>query len=148
MKIELIEQDREQFMELLLLGDEQESMVRRYLGEGEMFALYDGGLRAVSIVVELNDRECELKNIAVCEHSQNRGYGKAMINYISDYYSNRYDVMLVGTGENPSTVGFYESCGFRYSHRLKNFFTENYDHPIFENGVQLVDMLYLRKELI
>lgn len=41
----------------------------------------------------------------------------------------------------------YERCGFVRSHRIENFFVENYDHPIFEDGVQLVDMVYLKKPL-
>lgn len=32
--------------------------------------------------------------------------------------------------------------------RIKNFFTDNYDHPIFECGVQLIDMVYLEKNLL
>ena len=45
------------------------------------------------------------------------------------------------------TIPFYEKCGFVRSHYIKNFFTDNYDHPIFECGVQLVDMVYLRQML-
>lgn len=55
--------------------------------------------------------------------------------------------MLVGTGETPSILTFYESCEFEKSHSIKNFFTDNYDHPIFEEGIQLIDMVYLKKEL-
>ena len=33
------------------------------------------------------------------------------------------------------------------SHVVRNFFTEHYDHPIFECGRQLVDMVYLKMEL-
>ena len=29
----------------------------------------------------------------------------------------------------------------------KNFFTEYYDHPIYEAGVLLKDMVYLRKKM-
>ena len=29
----------------------------------------------------------------------------------------------------------------------RNFFTDHYDHPIYECGVQLVDMVYLQREL-
>ena len=43
--------------------------------------------------------------------------------------------------------GFYERCGFVQHHRVKNFFIEHYDHPIWEGGVQLTDMIYLRKKL-
>lgn len=55
--------------------------------------------------------------------------------------------MLVGTGETPTILSFYESCGFEKSHHIKNFFTDNYDHLMFEEGVQLIDMIYLKKEL-
>ncbi len=55
--------------------------------------------------------------------------------------------MLVGTGETPAILSFYESCGFEKSHRVKNFFTDNYDHPMFEGDIQLVDMIYLKKDL-
>ena len=29
-------------------------------------------------------------------------------------------------------VSFHESCGFENVYRIKNFFTDNYDHPMFE----------------
>ena len=55
--------------------------------------------------------------------------------------------MLVGTGEIPWILSFYESCGFEKSHRIKNFFTDNYEQPMFEEGIQLVDMIYLKTDL-
>jgi putative acetyltransferase len=55
--------------------------------------------------------------------------------------------MLVGTGDVPSSRSFYEHCGFAISHRIKNFFTDNYDHPMYEDDMQLVDMIYLKKTL-
>lgn len=55
--------------------------------------------------------------------------------------------MIVGTGDVPRTVGFYRSCGFEYSHRMEDFFTENYDHPIIEEGVLLKDKIYLKQEI-
>ena len=38
-------------------------------------------------------------------------------------------------------------CGFVRSHSIPHFFTDNYDHPIYEDGVQLVDMVYLQRPL-
>ena len=52
-------------MELLLLADEQESMIDRYLDRGEMFVLEDNGVKAVCVVTDEGDGVCELKNIAV-----------------------------------------------------------------------------------
>lgn len=45
------------------------------------------------------------------------------------------------------TIPFYEKCGFVRSHSIKDFFTDNYDHPIYEAGIQLVDMIYLQKNI-
>ena len=45
-----------------------------------------------------------------------------------------------------SVLSFYKSCGFSESHIIQNFFTDNYDHPMFEDGKQLVDMIYLKIE--
>lgn len=55
--------------------------------------------------------------------------------------------MLVGTGEVPSALSFYKHYGFKLSHRIKNFFIDNYNHPMIEDGIQLVDMVYLKKDL-
>lgn len=139
---------KKRFLDLLLLADEQESMIDLYLERGEMFALYDRNiLRAICVVTDEGDRTVELKNIATDPQYQRQGYGKRLIRFLFEHYSGKYDTLLVGTGESPLTVPFYEQNGFRYSHRIKNFFTDNYDHPIFEDGKQLVDMIYLRKKL-
>lgn len=42
---------------------------------------------------------------------------------------------------------FYEKCGFVRSYIVPNFFTDHYDHPIYECGVHLVDMVYLQRPL-
>ena len=70
-----------------------------------------------------------------------------MIRFVADSYRDRFKVLYVGTGDSPATVPFYEKCGFCRSHVVRNFFTEHYDHPIFECGRQLVDMVYLKMEL-
>ena len=89
----------------------------------------------------------EIKNIAVSPESQGKGYGRELIRFVEETYRTRYAILQVGTGDSPLTVPFYEKCGFRRSHRISNFFIDHYDHPIYEAGVQLVDMIYLRKEL-
>ena len=93
MKIREVNENKKQFISLLLLADEQESMVDHYLEKGTMYVLEDGNV----------------------------------------------------TGDSPLTVPFYEKCGFVRSHNIPNFFTDNYDHPIYEGGVQLIDMIYLQR---
>ena len=147
LRIEKIIENKKQFLDLLLLADEQENMIDKYLPGGDMFALFDDDLKSVCVVVQVNIETCELKNIATYGKYQGKGYGKALINFILDFYKNDYKTMLVGTGETPAILSFYESCGFQMSYRVKNFFTDNYDHPMFEGNIQLIDMIYLKKDL-
>lgn len=147
MRIERIKANKKQFLDLLLLADEQENMIDRYLPGGDLFALYDDDLKSVCVVVQVDRQTCELKNIATYQKYQGKGYGRALMNFIFDFYRNDYKTMLVGTGETPAILSFYESCGFEKTHRIKDFFTDNYDHPIFDGDIQLVDMIYLKKEL-
>ena len=145
MKIEKIIENKKQFLDLLLLADEQENMIDKYLPDGDLFALYDDDLKSVCVVLPVDSESCELKNIATYEKYQGKGYASALIKFIADFYKNDYKTMLVGTGETPGILAFYKSCGFEQSHRVKNFFTDNYDHPMFDGDVQLVDMIYLKK---
>ena len=147
MRIEKIIENKKRYLDLLLLADEQEDMIDRYLERGDMFALFDDDLKTVCVVSAIDKETCELKNIATYKQFQGKGYATTMIKHIATYYKNSYKFMLVGTGNVPGILSFYESCGFEKSHVLRNFFTDNYDHPIFEEGIQLVDMVYLKKAL-
>jgi len=146
-EIQKINDNKKQFINLLLLADESESMIDKYLERGDMFALYDNGLKSICVVTKESSDTCELKNIATDEKWHGKGYGSKLIQYISAFYTGKYKTMIVGTGDVPSSKRFYEKNGFSISHRIHNFFTDNYDHPMFEDGVQLVDMIYLKKEL-
>ena len=143
-----ISNNKKQYLDLLLLADEQESMIDLYLNRGEMFVLEDSGVKAVCVVTDEGSGVCELKNIAVVPDAQRQGYGKTLINYLIRHYSGRYRKLIVGTGDVPSSLGFYGSCGFSYSHRVENFFTDNYDHPMIEDGILLKDMIYLSREML
>ena len=150
MKIREIKENKKEFLELLLLADEQEDMIDRYLDEGDMFII-EQNRQAVSVCVCLPlDHEAgvlEIKNLAVHPSFQRQGIGRAMITFIENGYRGEYSVLQVGTGDSPLTVPFYRACGFRESYRIKDFFTENYDHPIYEGGVKLTDMVCLRKSI-
>ena len=112
-----------------------------------MYVLEDDEVKAECVVTDEGNGILELKNFAVEPASQDKGYGKALVNFLARTYKEQYAVLQVGTGHSPSTIPFYESCGFRRHHLIKNFFTDHYNHPIYECGVQLVDMVYLQREL-
>lgn len=139
--------NKKRFLSLLLLADEQEDMIDRYLDKGTMYVLDDDGIKCECVVTDEGDGVLEIKNLAVEPECQGKGYGRAMIDFLAARYKGQFSVLQVGTGDSPLTVPFYEKCGFVRSHCVKNFFTDNYDHPMFECGIQLVDMVYLRRKL-
>ena len=147
MKITEIKDNKKQYLHLLLLADEQEDMMDRYLERGRMYVLEDGGVRCECVVTEEGGGVLEIKNLATVPEFQRKGYAKALIDFLVGEYTGRYSVLQVGTGDSPMTVPFYEKCGFVRSHVLPRFFTDHYDHPIYEGGVQLIDMIYLRRQL-
>ena len=136
--------NKKEYMDLLLLADEQEDMIDKYLERGEMFVLENDGVKGECVVTKEADGVYEIKNIAVLPDCQRNGYGKSMIDFVFSYYTD-CQTMFVGTGDVPSALSFYQKCGFAESHRIKNFFTDNYDHPMFEDGKQLIDMVYLKR---
>ena len=147
MQIREVTSNKKQHLELLLLADEQEDMIDRYLEQGTMYVLEDSGVRGVCVVTDEGNGLLEIKNIATDPAFHGKGYGRALIDHVANVHRGQFHTLQVGTGDSPLTVPFYEKCGFTRSHVLKNFFVDNYDHPIFECGVQLVDMIYLSRPL-
>lgn len=107
-----------------------------------VFLRYAGG-----VVTDEGNSVLEIKNIAVVPECQCMGYGRMFIEFIEDNFRKSYNVLKAGTGDSLLTVPFYEKCGFHKTYTVKNFFTENYDHEIFECGKKLTDMIYLEKTL-
>ena len=147
MKIIKITGNKKRYLDLLLLADEQADMIDRYIDKGTMYVLDDNGVKSECVVTDEGNSIIEIKNIATVPEHQGKGYAKALIDFIVKKYAGNYSVLQVGTGDSPLTVPFYEKCGFVRSHSIQNFFTDNYDHPIFECGVQLVDMVYLQRKI-
>lgn len=148
MKFILVEEENKRnYFDLLLSADEQPSMIEKYLGRGTMYALEDGGVKAVCVVTDEGGGTLEIKNIAVREGFRKMGYGRAFINFLQEEYRGKFSTLQAGTGDSPLTVPFYLSCGFERAHTVKDFFTQNYAEPIYEGGVLLTDMVYFRKRI-
>lgn len=147
MTITEIKENKKQYLSLLLLADEQEDMIDRYLDEGTMYVLDDHGVKSECVVMDAGNGIIEIKNIATFPECQGNGYAKALIDFLVEKYRGTYSILQVGTGDSPLTIPFYEKCGFTRSHSIANFFTDHYDHPIYECGHQLVDMIYLQRTI-
>lgn len=146
MEIVKVCENKKEFIDLLLLADEQENMIDKYLDKGEMFVLKENNMVIAECVVTKEDNDkYEIKNIAVLPEKQKMGYGKKLIEFVIKHYSD-CRILYAGTGESNLTIPFYKSCGFNELCRIKNFFIDNYDHEIYEDGRQLIDMVYLMYE--
>lgn len=147
MKIVEILDDRDIFLDFLLLGDEDLSMLNKYKSLGRFWGLDHGGIKSTALVLESKEDQLELKNLSTLKEYQSRGYGSYLVKGLFSIYGQLgYKEMIVGTGETPSTLRFYKSLGFEEYNRLEDFFTKNYP-AIIEKGVLLKDMIYLKKSL-
>lgn len=147
-EIQQVSEQKKQYLPLLLLGDEQESMIDRYLEQGILYVMQKAGNPiAVCVILRASETEWEVKNLAVAVSEQGKGYGRKFLQFLEQQLAGTAKWLILGTGDSPKTIPFYQKCGFVPYRRIPHFFAEHYDHPIIEDGVLLDDMVYLRKSL-
>ena len=148
MKIEEIVVNKTDDTELLLIGDENETMINKYLDKSHLYVLYDNNkLISLCAVMSLDNKTVEITNLATYPEFQNKGYASILLKFVFEKYKKNFRTIILGTGENEITLNFYKKFGFVEFSVIKNFFVDNYPSPIFENGRQLIDKIYLKKDL-
>lgn len=138
----------DEMMSLLLTADPDEREVNGYLkGSSVLIAKDRNVLTGIAVLVKRND-VFELINIAVKENHQGKGIAKRLIMEIKELAKKMGAVELsVGTGNSSlSQLGLYQKCGFRMSYIKADFFA-SYPEPIYENGIQCLDMVVLCAKL-
>ena len=132
-------------MELLLLADPSEDKVRSSLIGSKCFVVSnDEGVVGACVVQPRGTDSYELMSIAVQEDRQKCGYGSALLKWVIDFYRQAGARQLeVGTGTFGYQLAFYQRQGFRVSRIDHDFFIKNYPELIYEDGIQLRDMLRL-----
>lgn len=93
----------------MLLADEQEDMIDRYIEKGTMYVLEDDGIKCECVVTDEGNGTLEIKNIATEPDFQGKGYGKTLIEFIAAKYKGTYSILQVGTGDSPLTIPFTRS---------------------------------------
>lgn len=150
LKIERVDKDEEIPFDLLELADPSSKQIKDYLDCGHCYVARLAYQTIGAIVLkEITPNTVEIKNIAVDESFQRKGYGKVLLRYAEKLSrESNYEKIIIGTGN--SSVGqlaLYQEEGFEISHIEKNFFIENYEEPIFENGIQCKHLIVLEKKL-
>jgi len=135
---------------LLLLADETQEAIDKYIYESKLFYAYTK-LNPIPIGVialyQVSSSVLEIKNIAIDNQEQNKGYGKQLIDFSIQYATeNLYKELIVGTGDTSTqSINFYLKNGFQPYNIRQNFFLENYPFPIYENGKQMQHMILFKR---
>lgn len=136
--------------DLLLLADETKEAIDKYIHDSDIYvAESEGEMIAIYALYQLNNEETEIKNIAVIPHMQNQGIGRWLLKDAeSKAKTGGYRYLLIATADaGILQLKLYQQCGFEMHEIRKNFITDNFAEPIFENGIQLKHMIVLRKEI-
>lgn len=137
-------------MELLLLADPSQELVEEYVSRGQCYiAETEDGIAGVYVLLQTRPETVELVNVAIDENYQGKGNGKKLVNHaIEQARSAGYKTIEVGTGNSGvGQLALYQKCGFRIVGVDRDFFIRHYNETIFENGIQVVDMIRLSQDL-
>ena len=150
LKFELVKNEDKYPYVLLLLADETIQSIHSYIFKSEVYLVrINEEPVGAFCLYEIDQNTVELKNIAVARQLQSKGIGTQIVDFIKQYLkAQKYRTLIVGTADvGRRQIKFYEKNGFLKYDILEGFYVENYDHPIFENGVQLKDMVLLKYQL-
>lgn len=122
-------ENKDRYMSFLLMTGFGEEKVRQLLAVGELFVLKDDGvIKTVCIVETLKNKSCQMKAIVTLPDDRHKGYGKNMLRYVCEHYSEEYHTMYIGVLISADNIDFYRKCGF-------------------ENSWTATEMLYLKRTL-
>lgn len=149
-KIQKTRQITKEHWQLYLLADPERNVIQSYLAKCQLWeARHDQRLVGVIALEDHKNKQLEIKNLAVAPAQQGHGIATGLIHFAIDQArQNSYRQVIVGTGSTSAKqLLLYQRCGFRVTAIKRNFFLNNYDQPIYENGIQLKDMLILSQQV-
>ena len=134
---------------LLLEADPEEQAIAKYINRCEVFVLQKSEHILAVLCAEKQEDNFEIKNIAVSSKFRRQGLGGEIIKKVCALYKAQgFKTVAVGTAaEAPQAVNFYVKNGFKPYKIIKNFFTENYEKPVYDGETLCSDMIILKKNL-
>ena len=146
MQVKKIE-NKEDYIDLLLEADPSRDMIHKYLNDSDVYALKkEDELISIAVILHIDRKTLELKNIVTKENYRNKGYAKTLLKSLCGNYKQKYDRMLVGVAEN--NIPFYVKQGFdKYEKTIKNYFIDNYNEEIKDGDLICTDLIYYSKDL-
>jgi aminoglycoside 6'-N-acetyltransferase I len=136
--------------DLLLLADPSLEQIHSYLPFGKCYSAYvEGELIGAVVLLPIDESKVEIKNIAIAPFYQGKGYGKQLLQKVMDLAKvESYKTIRIGTANSSiGQLALYQKVGFEMQKMLFNFFLDNYEEAIYENGIQAKHMILLEKSL-
>lgn len=136
--------------DLLLMADPSKKLVEEYLKDGQMYlAIINDKVVGDYVLLDRSNGSVEVMNIAVDEKFQGQGIGKQLLLHaVQTAKEDGFKTIEIGTSNaSHSQLALYQKCGFKIDHIKENFFIDNYEEEIIENGIRCVDMVMLSQEL-
>lgn len=136
--------------DLLLLADETIEAIDKYIFSCEIYVLekYDN-IVGVYALRAINSEEVEIVLVAVAKEYQGQGMGKKLLRDAAVRAKGKgFKTILIGTWDGATKqLCLYKKEGFKVYSIRKNYFVDKFPEPIYENGIQLKDMIILKKDL-
>lgn len=148
--VEVPRADVESLIPILALAEPSERALRwslRNLSD-TAYRMEVGGQSVGAASVRWDDDPAEIVELAIRDAWQGRGLGRRMIDWIVAE-ANRRGAAALEVGTRNASIGniaFYQRCGFRMHHVRQDYFTY-YSTPVYENGIEVLDLLVFRHEL-
>ena len=146
--VKKLEADQSVPFELLELADPSRERIKEYLSIGTCYvANIRSQVVGALLLDKVNEETVEIANIAVKENMQGQGIGKKLLQFAeSQSRKEGFRKLMIGTGNSSiSQLALYQKVGFEIIKIENNFFLENYNEPIFENGIQCKHKIVLEK---
>lgn len=132
---------------LLLDADPSKKLVDKYLSCGILFgAFYNTEPAGVCLLIFHDNITAEIINLAVLEKYRDNYIGKSLIS-MAENQAQLYGFKYMELGTAEPLIKYYEKQGYKYYKTIKNFFVENYEFPVIDNGIILKNMVRLIKNL-
>jgi GNAT superfamily N-acetyltransferase len=141
----------EELIPLLQQAEESESALRWGLDNlsDAVYRMDEDGVLVGAASLQWRDDPCEIGELAIAPERHGQGLGKRFVAWIIEEARRRNKrCVLVGTANaSIGNIAFYQKCGFRMDHVRHDYFWY-YRKPVYENDIQIRDMLMFRYDLV
>lgn len=135
------------------LAEDSEQLLESYLGLGRVWVARgpDGEVVGHLQAVARDADTWEVTNTAVVEEVRGRGIGRALLDRASDEArsSGAGRVILATAAADTGALRFYQRCGFRMTHVVRDAFATYRGYPpgIVIDGIPMLDQVWFERGL-